>query len=74
MFHFEICECIVFIDFISRQENQAFESQKWDDEDEYYNDRPGASPPSPGPQDSIPPVPPIPEYKSPSNRPVSQYF
>ncbi|XP_046357110.2 SHC-transforming protein 1-like isoform X1 [Haliotis rufescens] len=52
-----------------RQENPSFDNSKWGDEEEYYNDHPGACPPSP----PIPEVPPVPEYKSPTNVPVGLY-
>lgn len=53
--------------YVFRQENPSFDNSKWGDEEEYYNDHPGACPPSP----PIPEVPPVPEYKSPTNVPVS---
>ncbi|XP_076443236.1 SHC-transforming protein 1-like [Babylonia areolata] len=57
-----------------RRENPSFEGEKWGEEEEYYNDRPGACPPSPGPEGAAPPIPPIPEYNSPCNVPVGQYM
>ncbi|XP_064607882.1 SHC-transforming protein 1-like isoform X2 [Liolophura sinensis] len=54
-----------------RIENPLFdnETSAWGDEPEYYNDRPGARPPSPRSQP--PPVPPLPQYSAPkSNLPV----
>lgn len=57
-----------------RRENPSFEGEKWGEEEEYYNDRPGACPPSPGPEAAAPPIPPIPEYNSPCNVPVGTYM
>lgn len=57
-----------------RQENSGFEAEKWGEEEEYYNDRPGACPPSPVPGDAAPPIPELPEYKSPCNVPVGTYM
>ncbi|XP_025077554.1 SHC-transforming protein 1-like isoform X2 [Pomacea canaliculata] len=56
-----------------RHENNAFESENWGEDEEYYNDRPGACPPSPGAEDGAPPIPPIPEYRSPCNLPAGTY-
>nr|KAG5703677.1 hypothetical protein BaRGS_002551 [Batillaria attramentaria] len=58
-----------------RRENPGFESEsKWGEEEEYYNDRPGACPPSPTPGDPAPAIPQLPEYNSPCNVPVGTYM
>ncbi|KAL3867250.1 hypothetical protein ACJMK2_044466 [Sinanodonta woodiana] len=52
-----------------RTELTIHERDAWGDDDEYYNDKPGAQPPSPTPQIKKYHVPP--EYGTPSNIPVS---
>ncbi|XP_041366256.1 SHC-transforming protein 1-like isoform X2 [Gigantopelta aegis] len=49
------------------RDNPSFENSKWGEEQDYYNDRPGACPPSP------PSVPPMPEYNTPNSLPVGMY-
>lgn len=57
------------------RETKTFEAEKWGEEEEYYNDRPGACPPSPTASgDGVPPIPELPEYKSPCNVPVGMYM
>lgn len=57
---------------VMRVEPAQFEknSNNWGNDDEYYNDRPGARPPSPSMHDSRPspsPTPPHPDYSIPPN-------
>lgn len=57
-----------------RTENHGFESEKWGEQEDYYNDRPGACPPSPTLDAAAPALPPLPEYNSPCNVPKGMYM
>ncbi|KAK6188240.1 hypothetical protein SNE40_004463 [Patella caerulea] len=55
--------------------NEGFEREGWGEDQEYYNDHPGAMPPPSArlPTPTRPPVPPIPQYSSPTSLPVNPY-